>query len=56
MKLFLWCLSLLFALAPVAVEACPSSCPTADDVAVQAALDAAAANGGGIVQLEPRVY
>jgi hypothetical protein len=35
---------------------CPVSCPTADDLDIQAQLDAAAAAGGGIVQLEPRVY
>jgi parallel beta-helix repeat protein len=35
---------------------CPGSCPTADDIAVQQMLDDAAAAGGGIVQLEARVY
>jgi len=35
---------------------CVFSCPTTDQVAVQATLDATAAAGGGIVQLEPRVY
>jgi hypothetical protein len=35
---------------------CPVSCPTADDMAIQAMLDNTAAAGGGVVQLEPRVY
>lgn len=34
---------------------CPT-CPTSDEAAVQALLDAAAAAGGGVVQLEARVY
>jgi parallel beta-helix repeat protein len=39
------------------VEAqCPASCPTADNIAVQQMLDDAAAAGGGIVQLEARLY
>lgn len=35
---------------------CVLSCPTADGESVQALLDATAAAGGGVVQLEPRVY
>jgi hypothetical protein len=44
------------ALASGANAQCSFSCPTADETEIQAALDAAAAAGGGIVQLEPRVY
>jgi parallel beta-helix repeat protein len=51
---------LLFALVLFAVEAqpqtCPQSCPTRDDVVIQKLLDAAAAAGGGTVQLKPGVY
>lgn len=43
-------LSLLFVTA-VAAQPCALPSPTADDVAVQALLD-----GGGVVQLDPRVY
>jgi hypothetical protein len=44
------------AIVTTARAQCVMSCPTSDDVAVQAELDAAAVNGGGVVQLEPRVY
>jgi parallel beta-helix repeat protein len=49
---------LLAVIGSPAMAQCPAqgSCPTADEVAVQGMLDAAAAAGGGIVQLEPRVY
>jgi parallel beta-helix repeat protein len=47
----------IFVLIAAGAEAqCPGSCPTADDIAVQQQLDAAAAAGGGIVQLEARLY
>ncbi|HEU4886771.1 MAG TPA: right-handed parallel beta-helix repeat-containing protein [Thermoanaerobaculia bacterium] len=35
---------------------CPFICPTADDISVQQQLDATAAAGGGVVQLEAREY
>ncbi len=35
---------------------CPLSCPTADDIELQATLDTTAAAGGGVVHLEPRTY
>ena len=40
----------------VFAQDCPGTCPTSDDTSVQALLDAAAAAGGGTVQLEARVY
>jgi parallel beta-helix repeat protein len=53
MKSFLFASLLLFASN---LSAQCSICPASDGPAVQAALDATAAAGGGIVQLEPRVY
>jgi parallel beta-helix repeat protein len=53
MKSFLVASLLLFA---VNLSAQCVTCPALDGPAVQAALDATAAAGGGIVQLEPRVY
>jgi parallel beta-helix repeat protein len=40
----------------LAAQPCPTSCPTPDEVQVQALLDAAAASGGGTVVLDARVY
>ena len=47
---------LLFLLTPPAYgQPCPV-CPSADDAAIQAMIDAATSAGGGTVELEPRVY
>ena len=46
----------LISATPALAQDCFPSSPTADDIAVQASLDATAAAGGGVVQLEPRVY
>jgi parallel beta-helix repeat protein len=52
-----WSFIFLSILASIdAYGQCSFGCPTADEVAVQQQLDAAAAAGGGSVQLEARVY
>jgi parallel beta-helix repeat protein len=53
-----WFASLAFSIlvSANAYAQCSFGCPTADEVAVQQQLDAAAAAGGGVVQLEARVY
>jgi hypothetical protein len=47
--------ALLSSLA-VQAQTCPASCPTREDVVLQKLLDAAAAAGGGTVQLKAGVY
>ena len=54
-SVFSLAMTLMSATASMA-QPCMWPSPTNDDVAVQASLDAAAAAGGGVVQLEPRVY
>ncbi len=56
MRRQLFALLLLFAAPCVSAQPCPASCPTADDVAVQALLDTVAAAGGGFLRLGARVY
>ena len=52
------CLAVAVLLTALTVQAqtCPESCPTRDDIVLQKLLDAAAAAGGGTVQLKPGVY
>jgi hypothetical protein len=46
----------LMAPAATSYAQCSFTCPTADDASIQSMISAAAASGGGVVQLEPRVY
>ena len=56
MKRILLTVAFLAFLSPANAQTCPLACPTSDDAEIQGMLDAAAAAGGGVVQLEARVY
>lgn len=53
---WIWSVALTLFVSASAHAQCSFGCPTADEVAVQQQLDAVAAAGGGVVQLEARVY
>jgi parallel beta-helix repeat protein len=53
--LSLFAVAILVAASDASAQ-CFSGCPTNDEIAIQQQLDAAAAAGGGVVQLEARVY